>query len=128
MLKFAHLNYGRKVYPVSPSKALPIPEKFDFTNPEDCARKIFAIMSNASGGHLIKGCKVAVNQANGTVNLTSNGVHVFYEEGSRQKVSLDTAEQIKQYVAFIEANTMVIELGEVSADQYGDGWTRATWK
>jgi hypothetical protein len=128
MLAFANLNYGRRAYEVLPNETLPLPQEFDFENAEACARKIFAIMSNASGGHLIKGCKVATNKVNGTANLTGNGVHVFYQIKKRPKVSLKTEEEVKQYAADIEANRVVLELGDVVTDQYGDGWTRAVWK
>ncbi|MFK4136748.1 hypothetical protein ACI2KR_31445 [Pseudomonas luteola] len=120
-LKLAHLVYGSSLSAVKPSQTLPLPQVFDFENPEACARQIFAIMSNASGGFTLKNCQVRLSPERKTANLTCSGAHVFYADDSLPKLGLEEA---------IESHkcSQVIELGSVRTDQYGDGWKRAHWK
>lgn len=119
-LDLATLSYGSTQYPVVPSELSPLPLEFDFNNPEDCARKIFAIMSNASGGHTVRDCKLRINREEKLANLTGSGVHVYYAVKGRAKMSI---EQILK----LEKEKEVFLLGNVTTDQYGNGWKRATW-
>lgn len=49
MLEIANINYGNgSSYSVIYTEELPF--EFDFDNPEECAKEIFAKMSNFSGG------------------------------------------------------------------------------
>ncbi|HEX8590708.1 hypothetical protein [Pseudomonas sp.] len=119
-LEVAHLNYGATVIHVKPSDLLPLPPTFDFDNAEQCARTVFAVMSNASGGFALRDCKVRIDIARKRVNLTASGCHVFYAPTDRQKLPIEEAIRAHQQAT-------VLELGSVSTDQYGEGWKRAVW-
>ena len=93
-LERAVLTYGSRSIPVVPSELNPLPAEFDFQNPVECARLIFAIMSAASGGHSLHDCKVRVDQERRTANLTCSGAHVFYAEPGRQKLTVEEALEI----------------------------------
>lgn len=127
-LDFARISYGRSTYAVRPGDFVPIPKSIDPNAPDflDTVRSIFAMMSNASGGHPCIRCKVSV--WNESVNLTAEGVHVFYKNPNARKFDIknDPAE-IAEFAAMINRNRLVIELGRVDTDQYGDGWKRAKW-
>lgn len=120
-LELAKLMYGSTGgVNVKPSADLPLPTEFDFDKPEECAKHIFACMSNASGGFRIRKCKVRYNTKTQMANLTAVGVHVFYAVPNRAKRTIDEAME--------DHNTSVLlELGDVRTDQYGDGWKRAIW-
>ena len=128
-LDFAHLTYGTRIYPVRPNEVTPIPATIDPNAPDflDTVRSIFAMMSNASGGHIIRTCKLSV--WNGSVNLSGDGVHVFYKDPNAKKfaISTDDPEGVAAFVELVEKNRIVMELGSVVTDQYGDGWKRARW-
>lgn len=127
-LEFAHITYGSRIYPVKPNETLPLPKEFDFSKPEECAKLIFAIMSNASGGHTLRGCKLAINQVRKTANLSCNGAHVFYRDPEQiQSLQGLTDEQIVARIEELNKDRQVIELGNVRTDQYGDGYKRAVW-
>ena len=119
-LKRATINYGTRQYHVAGEGTVPLPLQFDFADPEACARKVFAVMSNASGGHAFRDCKVRYHLGRRTANLTSSGCHVYYADDAAPKLDLD---KIEAYMA----ECVTIELGTVSTDQYGDGWERARW-
>lgn len=119
-LEICVLTYGRSACPVKPAEHLPIPATFDFDNPEECARLIFACMSNASGGFTLRNCKLKLDRERQMANLTSTGCHVFYAPTERKKISV--AEAIAS-----EQRAEVFQLGIVRTDQYGDGWKRAEW-
>jgi hypothetical protein len=120
-LRFARLIYGSRLYPIKPSVHLPIPETFDFENPIECAKTIFAIMSNACGGHTIRRCELRTDQALGMANLTGIGVHVYYAPLHHYRTrNIDD-------VMHMILCTKLYSLGNVSSDQYGDGWKRAIW-
>lgn len=127
-LEFAHLSYGDRLYPVTPNETLPLPKEFDFSKPEECAKLIFAIMSNASGGHTLRNCKVSITPSRKTANLTCNGVHVFYRDpsfiGTLQGLS---DEEVHARLEQLQKERKVYELGNVRTDQYGDGYKRAVW-
>lgn len=121
MLKFAHLTYGSTVVSVDPSETTPIPLEFDFNDAEMCARKIFAIMSNASGGHKLRACRLKYHAERQTANLTANGMHVYFAPYG-QRVFKTVEEAIKA-----ESECIIVQLGDVVTDQYGEGWKRAVW-
>ena len=120
-LQFAKLFYGTTAYDVTPNDTLPLPTEFDFNDPINCAKKIFAIMSNASGGHPLRECKLRYDANLGIANLTSSGCHVFYDTPNRPKRTVE--ELIKSH-----ADQTFEWLGTVVTDQYGDGWKFAQWK
>jgi hypothetical protein len=119
-LDFAHIYYGSSSCPVQSSDITPLPLVFDFDNAESCARKIFAIMSNASGGHALSNCVLRLHRGRNTANLTAKGVHVYYHDASQPKLSVDGALAMHDEIE-------KIELGSVVTDQYGGGWQRAHW-
>jgi hypothetical protein len=119
-LDFARLYYGSSAYPVERNETLPLPETFDFEKPEECARLIFAIMSNASGGHTLHKCTLRIDPVRRVANLTAGGVHVFYKPINAPKMTVEEA------IAATE-RIWVLELGNVFTDQYGYGWKRARW-
>jgi hypothetical protein len=119
--QFAQLLYGSSRYRVQPNQYTPLPESFDFEHPEKCARKIFAIMSNASGGHLLLDCKVRFHKLRGTANLTCGGAHIFFQTPNLPKLSIDE-------VCDVVLESTVLNLGHVVTDQYGRGWERAKWR
>lgn len=121
MLIFARLMYGVSACSVYPTEFTPLPEEFDFDSPVECAKKVFAIMSNASGGHQIKQCMLRVDHVRRIANLTANGVHVFYRPENAAHFAT-----IKEMEEAIE-RTQTHALGTVRTDQYGDGWKRAFW-
>lgn len=120
MLKIANVYYGSNRYPVKPDSTLPLPAEFDFNQPEQCARTIFAIMSNAAGGHPLRGCKLWIHHERRTANLTADGVHVYYAPEQNQPM---TAQQAIQ----VEGERHFMSLGTVTTSQYGDGWKHACW-
>lgn len=120
LLELAKLMYGDRGYDVKPAAHLPLPETFDFDNPEECAKLVFACMSNASGGFTLKDCKLKIHRGRQTANLTSSGCHVFYAPKGRAKLTVEQAIALEQ-----EAEVFL--LGSVATDQYGDGWKRAHW-
>lgn len=119
-LEIAHLNYGFTPCAVKPSESIPLPAQFDFDDVEGCARKIFALMSNASGGFLLRDCRVRIHRERKTANLTANGAHVYYADKSLPKLDVEQAIQLM-------ADSEVLDLGSVRTDEYGDGWQRAKW-
>lgn len=119
-LNLSVLNYGSSVSSVRPSEFLPLPTTFDFNAPEECARKVFAIMSNASGGFTLRDCRLKIDRERQMANLTSSGCHVFYAPIDRPKLTVEQAIAADQ-------RAEVFELGDVATDQYGDGWKRARW-
>jgi len=120
-LEFAKLYYGRSAYNVEAKENLPLPQEFDFAHPVECAKIIFAIMSNVSGGHAISNCRFDFSEERGSANLVANGVHVYYSKPNKKKLSVEEA--LKMVAERVE-----IKLGTVVTDQYGDGWKRAVWK
>lgn len=121
MLAFARLMYGSSGCSVLPNETTPLPEEFDFDNPVECAKKVFAIMSNASGGHQIKQCTLRVDHVRRVANLTADGVHVFYRPKDSPKFA--TIQEMEEAIE----RTQTHALGTVRTDQYGDGWKRALW-
>lgn len=119
-LEKAVLTYGTRQYPVAPTETTPLPVEFDFNNPHECAQRVFAIMSNASGGHVLRDCTLRINRRRKTANLTANGCHVFYAPPDRPKLTVQEVERVF-------AETEVISLGHVRTDQYGEGYNRAYW-
>ncbi len=119
-LQLACLNYGSSSIPVKSTPDLPLPETFDFDNPVECSKLVFACMSNASGGFRLRDCKVRYNLEHKTANLTAIGVHVYYAVPDAPKLAFDEA-------LLIHANSIIVELGDVQTDQYGGGWERAVW-
>lgn len=120
-LNLAHLSYGSTVCSVEPNAITPLPEVFDFENPEACAKIIFAIMSNASGGHPLKGCKLQIHRGRESANMTANGVHVYYANPETPKFADVQAAMVAR------GEMVVYQLGNVIATQYGDGWKSAVW-
>lgn len=121
-LKLATLSYGSARYDVTPNETLPLPAEFDFDQPEDCARLVAAIMSNASGGHRLRAVRLSIHRKRCTANITAaNGAHVYYAPENSDRLSAEQAAQV-----FAEAT--VFMLGDVTTDQYGDGWQRASWE
>jgi len=121
LLNRAVLHYGANAYPVTPNKSLPLPPAFDFANGEACARLILAIMSNASGGHTLRDCRVMLAPDGSAANIVCNGAHVYYTVAERPKLT------IPELLARHTANGW-LWLGDVQTDQYGDGYTRAVWR
>lgn len=120
-LQLAKLMYGTSTgYNVKPSADLPLPTEFDFDKPEECAKLIFACMSNASGGFRLRNCKVRYNTERQCANLTATGVHIYYADPDAPKLSVEEA-------MALHTSSVVIELGDVRTDQYGEGWKRAIW-
>ena len=101
-----------------PHAGLPIPETFNFKDPEGCAKQVAAIMSNASGGFLIKDVKLSYHEGWGCANLSGNGMHVYWSNGKKGSI---------QEVCKMAEESTKIDLGTVSSDQYGEGWKRAIW-
>lgn len=120
-LQFAKLHYGMSSYDVKPHEGLPLPTEFDFEQPVECAKKIFAMMSNASGGHPLFDCTLRIYRDRHSANLTAKGVHVYFRMPNHPKLSLE------EVIASHDASE-VFALGTVVTDQYGDGWKRAIWK
>ncbi|MDU8351003.1 hypothetical protein RYA05_03730 [Pseudomonas syringae pv. actinidiae] len=116
----ACLNYGSTQVPVSPSEITPLPQVFDFSDPVGCARKIFAVMSNASGGFRLSECRVRIHRERQAANLTCNGAHIYYRDSNQVKLTLEQA------IAMHEESE-VFDLGSVRTDQFGEGWSRAVW-
>lgn len=121
ILDRAVLHYGDSVYPVTPNEFLPLPSAFDFGNPEACARHILAVMSNASGGHTLRDCRLWIAHDSSVANIVANGAHVYYAVRDRAKLSVTEA-------LARQAAVRVLQLGDVQTDQYGDGYTRAQWR
>lgn len=119
-LQFANLNYGSTGVKVKPSEITPLPLVFDFDNAEACARQIFAIMSNASGGFQLNNCTLRLHRGRKSANLTCNGTHIYYADESQPKLGVEDLIQMTQEVE-------TFKLGSVVTDQYGEGWKRAKW-
>lgn len=121
-LKFATLFYGATSYAVKPNEITPIPEVFDFDNAVDCAKHIFAVMSNASGGHRLTGCTLRIHKGRRQANLSAMGVHVYYCDDAVPKIA-----GLEEFVV-VESETETFVLGDVVTDQYGRGYERAKWE
>lgn len=120
-LQFARLSYGSSIYPVHPNDLLPIPEEFDFANAVECAQRIFAIMSNASGGHVLHDCTLRIYPTRKSANLTANGCHVYFTDPGKPKL-------LPHEVLALAHSVQVYHLGSVRTDQYGQGWARPVWR
>lgn len=120
MLNRAVVVYGEHTYQVKPNELTPLPVEFDFERPEECARLIFAIMSNASGGHKLTRCELRIDTERRTANLTANGAHVFYKPADLPPMCVAEA------IAAME-RIRLYRLGTVMTDQYGKGYERAVW-
>lgn len=118
-LKFARIFHGSNSYPVKPSERFPIPEAFDFDDPVNCAKKIAAIMSFASGGHKLRDVKVRFHKGRRSAHIIGNGLHVFYRDDSAPAREA-TPVAIEDY--YRESDTA--SLGNVRAK---NGWDRAVW-
>ena len=123
MLKFAHLCYGSSLVLVEATEACPLPQEFDFQDPETCAKSIFAMMSTQSGGFTLTNCKLCYDQERRSANLTANGVHVYYQDDSAPKFTL---EQAVAYAANFPG--VVRQLGHVKAGESSSGWKKALWR
>jgi hypothetical protein len=121
-LKFAHLSFGSGLILVKSSDACPLPAEFDFSDPEECARTIFAIMSCQSGGFTLRDCKLAYDPERRSANLTCGGMHVYYQDDAVPEM---TGEQAVAYAGNYPG--LVRHLGNVRSEGYGDGWKRAQW-
>lgn len=119
-LELAHLNYGRQLIPVKSTESFPMPTTFDFDNPIECARRVFAFMSAASGGFALKDCRLKIHRGRRTANLTSSGCHVFYAPKDRSKLTI-------QQALLIDSEAEVYELGNVRSSNVGRGWERTSW-
>lgn len=115
----ASLMYGSAIYPVDDHPAMPA--EFDFDNPIECAKLVLACLSNASGGHQLQRCKLAIDPVRRTANIVANGAHAFFSPGNLPKFTT-----IQDACAAVE-RTITHELGTVVTDQYGEGWKRAKW-
>ncbi len=121
MLMFARLMYGSSHVPVIPNDSAPIPAAFDFNDIEGCSRKIFAIMSMASGGYPVERCQLRIDPVRMTANLTGNGVHVFYG-ALKGPAKMTVAEAIEA-----TERTQLFHLGDVRSPAHHEGWKRAVW-
>lgn len=120
-LQFAKLYYGVNGYDIQPSETLPLPRKFDFDNPEKCARLIFALMSQASGGFTLRDCRVHINAEVEMASLVANGAHIFYAPDNRPKL---TASQAMDLIV----HRKTLTLGSVTTDTAPKAYTRAHWR
>lgn len=127
MLNVAQMVIGRAHYRPKPNPVLPLPPLFDFEHPEECARTVLAILSNASGGCLLTECRVALSQSLRAANITASGAHVYYAPPdklkTREQLGGDPGEWSEQW-----RDRVVIELGNVVTDEQFDGWKRARWE
>lgn len=121
VLDRAVLCYGSSLYPVKPNETLPLPAVFDFGNPIECARLVMAIMSNASGGHPLRNCRLILAPDQLGASIVCSGAHVHYSVADRPK--LTATEALARFAA-----QRWYMLGDVVTDQYGDGYTRARWR
>lgn len=119
-LSLAHLNYGSTVKPIVISEEFPIPQEFDFDRAEECARKILAIMCNASGGSM-KNCGVRYHKEQQTANITSDKCHVYYCVPGRYAMSVQTLMQI-------HAESTLLDLGSITTSTEPFGWEAPTWE
>lgn len=78
VLRRAHLAYGAAIYPIDPTPDLPFPVEFDFDDAEQCAKKVLAILSRASGGFALHGCKMAVDPVRRTATIHADGAFAYY--------------------------------------------------
>lgn len=120
-LQFARLMYGKSACEVTPSKLVPLPTEFDFADAEACARKIFAIMSYASGGFLLSNCRMHIIAERQTANLVANGAHIFYAPTDRPKLTVEEAIALEQLKVTTSLGNVVLGSG------FGNGWERARW-
>ncbi|WGN90762.1 hypothetical protein [Burkholderia phage vB_BglM_WTB] len=118
-LQFARIFHGSNSHPVKPSERLPIPEQFDFDNPIECAKKIAAIMSFASGGHKMRDVKLRVHRGRRSANIIGNGLHVFYRDPDSAALPA-TPKTIEEY----SRESDVTVLGNVRAK---NAWTSPKW-
>lgn len=109
----ATLTYRRHV---NPAALAHLPARLDS---DDClvetAKTVFAMMSNASGGHILRLCQVSAIP--GFVNMTSLGCHVVYRDVAVAHADL----------ADLLALRVTHRLGDVITDRYEGGWRRPRW-
>lgn len=75
----SYLTYGGpNRYPVIPSKQFNIPRVFNFDYPIDCAIDALKVMSQASGGHMLRDCRVIIHRGRKTATVSANGCIVRY--------------------------------------------------
>lgn len=116
-LQSANLYYnGSRAYEVKADDHRDLPLVFDFAHPEQCAIKALAVMSRASGGHLLRDCRVHVHVGRHTASITASGAAVQYaprERAPRERGQPITAEQFDSIIG----QTVRYDLGTVG--QYG---------
>ncbi|MFV3332585.1 hypothetical protein ACNFIA_16735 [Pseudomonas sp. NY15437] len=95
-LQHAHLLFGQSTEVIASSESTPIPREFDFTEPEDCAKSIFALMGRAAGGFPIEACCLRVNSERRTAILVGRGVHVVYRDTSLPTLTAEEAMDMVQ--------------------------------
>ena len=117
----AALTYGMRPYPVVPTDVTPLPVEFDFNDPSACGKLIFAILSNASGGHVLANCRLRIHREKRVASLSSSGAYARYRP-SALPFGFTAEEALK-----FDSECEVFEFGRVVTDQYGEGWKRARW-
>lgn len=131
MLKSATLQYTpTSIVHVKPHAGLPIPAEFDFHNPIRAAKEIAALMSNASGGHVLNNCRLTYNRNCQTATVTALGMAVHYAPEGFKLFSEGTSadpNMVRDVITRYQNGCTTVELGNVVADQYGKGWLRAKW-
>jgi hypothetical protein len=118
----AAICYGRysNEYLVERGALHPLPAEFDFAQPAECARLILAVMSNAAGGHTLRDCRVFYSMERRTACVSASGAYARYSPAFRPPMTVEEATRIVH-------ESVTIQLGSVTTDQYGEGWKRARW-
>lgn len=117
----AVLYYGTRVYPVPRNEITPFPESYHRDQSwQDFGRTVCAMLSNASGGHTLRDCKLRIYRDGSVTVSCSGGRASYYSPNKPRNMS---AEQAIEYME----SSVVFHLGNVRTDQYGEGWQRAVW-
>lgn len=114
-LQKADLNFGFSSCQVVATEGVPLPQTFDLDNPEACARRVFEVMSKASGGHRLKACVLSLNREIGMASLNCKGAKVLYGQPSKDMSAEQVIELLRKTERFF--------LGDVTADRSGVRWS-----
>lgn len=114
-LQKANLNFGSSSCQVVATEGVPLPQAFDLDNPEACARKVFEVMSKASGGHRLKACVLSLNRESRMASLHCKGAQVLYGQMPKDTSAEKMIDLFRKTERFL--------LGDVTADRSGVRWS-----
>lgn len=114
----AHGNIPQRVQSTCDT---PLPTEFDFNNPEECARKICAVMLNVAGTGIAFNCRVRFNEVANQAYITDDvSFAVMYLPPRPRPMS-------QAEIEATAAHAVDMWLGHCACGWEVPGWDKAVW-